>query len=178
MWMKKRYVLKFEDEQQGAVVARQGTETAVQVCDECEMTSVNYHTVLSGKAISLRYGGRLHLIHITGLDNNGNLAITMNGRPVQLSVMDELKAQALDSLGSATGSGTIAADIPGLVVEIKVQEGEKVHQGEPVIVIEAMKMQNELVAAVSGTVTGIPVEKGQAVNPGDPLIIIEPEPGG
>ena len=176
--MKKRYVLKFEDEQHGAIVARQGDETAVQVCDDCEMTPVNYRTVLAGKAISLRFGGRLHLIHITGLDNNGNLAATMNGRPVQLSVMDELKAQALDSLGDAAGSGTIAADIPGLVVEIKVKEGQKVHQGEPVVVVEAMKMQNELVAAVSGTVTEVPVSEGQAVNPGDPLIIIEPEPGG
>ena len=178
MWMKKRYVLKFEGEQQGAVVARRGGNTAVQVGDDCEMTPVNYRTVLAGKAISLRFAGRLHLIHITGLDNNGTLAVTMNGRPIQLSVMDELKAQALESLGGAVGSGTIAADIPGLVVEIKVHVGQKVHQGEPVIVVEAMKMQNELVAAVSGTVTEISVTEGQAVNPGDPLIIIEPEPGG
>jgi biotin carboxyl carrier protein len=178
VWMKKRYVLKFEGDQHSAVVARMGQETAVQVCDECEIEPVNVHPALSGKALSLRIGGRLHLIHITGLDNNGNLAVTMNGRPVQLSVMDELKAQALDSLGSAAGSGTIAADIPGLVVEIKVKEGQVVHQGEPVVVVEAMKMQNELTAAVSGTVTGIPVSVGDAVNPGDPLIIIEPEPGG
>ena len=48
---------------------------------------------------------------------------TIDGRPVNLTVMDELKAQALESLGDAAGSGTIAADIPGLVVEIKVDRG-------------------------------------------------------
>lgn len=176
--MKKRYILKFEDDQHSAVVARRGDKTAVQVYDDCEMEPVNVHPTLGGKALSLRIGGRLHLIHITGLDNNGNLAVTMNGRPVQISVMDELKAQALDSLGGGAGSGTIAADIPGLVVEIKVKEGQVVQLGEPVVVVEAMKMQNELTAAVSGTVTSIPVAVGDAVNPGDPLIVIEPEPGG
>ena len=50
--------------------------------------------------------------------------------------------------------------------------------GDPVIIVEAMKMQNEMCAAVSGTVASIPVAAGQAVNPGDPLIVIEPEPGG
>jgi biotin carboxyl carrier protein len=52
-----------------------------------------------------------------------------------------------------------------------------VHQGEPVVVVEAMKMQNELTASTSGTVTEIPVSVGDSVNPGDSLVIIEPEPG-
>ena len=175
--LKKKYVLKFGADQHGAVVARDGAETRVQV-DDGELTPVNYRPVLNGKAISIRFGGRLHLVHVTGVNGNGTLQVTVDGRPISLSVMDELKAQALESLGDAAGSGTIAADIPGLVLEIKVKVGQVVHLGEPVIVVEAMKMQNELTAAVSGTVTEIPVSEGQAVNPGDPLIIIEPEPGG
>ncbi len=106
------------------------------------------------------------------------MAATLEGRPVRLTVMDELRAQALESMGVAAGSGTIAADIPGLVLEVKVSEGQKVHQGEPVIVVEAMKMQNELCAGVTGTVTAVPVAPGQTVNPGDVLVVIEPEPGG
>lgn len=178
MWMKKRYVLHFDDDQHEAVVASQDGDTTVQVGAESEPIPVTYHPVLAGKALSLRFGDHMHLIHLSGLDNNGNLIATMNGRPVKLSVLDELKAQALESLGGAAVSGTIVADIPGLVVEIKVETGQKVHQGEPVIVVEAMKMQNELNAAVTGTVVEVPVAEGQAVNPGDPLIIIEPEPGG
>lgn len=174
MLMKKKYVLNFDDQHQHTVVATDGVETQVQV-GESPLEPVNYHRVLGGKAISIRLGGRLHLIHLTGLDNKGTVTATINGRPVKLTVMDELKAQALESLGGSAASGTIAADIPGLVVELRVEVGQVVNEGDPVIVVEAMKMQNELCAAVSGTVKEIPVTEGQAVNPGDVLVIIEPE---
>jgi biotin carboxyl carrier protein len=172
--LKKKYILNYDDTQCGAIVARDGAETQVQV-DDGEMTPVNYHLVLNGKAISIRFGGKLHLVHLTGVDGNGKVQATVSGRPVVLSVMDELKAQALESLGGGAASGIIAADIPGLVVEIKVTEGQQVKLGDPVIVIEAMKMQNELTSAVSGTVVSIPVAAGDPVNPGDPLVIVEPE---
>ena len=175
--MKKRYVLDIDGERHQAVVARRGEEFEIQV-DESEPRTVNQRPVLGGRALSLRYGGRLHLIHLTGTGNGGKVTATLGGRPVPLTVMDELRAQAMESLGTAAGGGTITADIPGLVVEIKVEPGQKVHQGEPVIVVEAMKMQNELCAGVGGTVSEIPVSPGDSVNPGDVLLVIEPEPGG
>ena len=175
--LKKKYVLRCGETQHGAVVARDGAETSVQV-DDGALNPVNYRPVLNGKAISIRVGGQLHLVHLTGINGNGTVQATIAGRPFTLSVMDELKAQALDSLGDATGSGTIVADIPGLVVEIKVKPGQKVNLGDPVIVVEAMKMQNELTAAVAGTVAAIPVSTGDSVNPGDALVVIEPHPGG
>ena len=175
--MKKRYVLDIDGERHQAVVARRGEELEIQV-DESDPRTVNQRPVLGGRALSLRYGGRLHLIHLTGTGNGGKVTATLGGRPVPLTVMDELRAQAMESLGTAAGGGTITADIPGLVVEIKVEPGQKVHQGEPVIVVEAMKMQNELCAAVGGTVSEIPVSPGDSVNPGDVLLVIEPEPGG
>jgi biotin carboxyl carrier protein len=175
--MKKRYVLDIDGTRRHAVVAREGDDTSVRV-DEGAACPVNYHPVLNGKAISIRYGGRLHLVHLTGTNGSGTVAATIAGRPVKLTVMDELKAQALASLGTAAGGGTIIADIPGLVVEVKVKEGQTVHQGEPVIVVEAMKMQNEMSAAVTGTVKEVPAAVGNTVNPGDVLVVIEPEPGG
>ncbi len=175
--LKKKYVLNFDENQHGAIVARDGAETSVQV-DDGQLTPVNYRPVLGGKAISIRVGGKLHLVHLTGMNGKGIVQATINGRPVTLSVMDELKAQALESIGTAAGNGTITADIPGLVVEIKVAEGQQVNLGDPVIVVEAMKMQNELTAAVAGTVTSIAVATGDAVNPGDTLVVIEPETSG
>ena len=177
MWMKKKYVLNFDNKKHGSVVAHHLDQTHISV-DEGELMPITSRQVLQGKAISIRQGERMHLVHITGLDSKGNLAVTMNGRPVSVNVMDELRSQAMESLGDAAGSGTICADIPGLVVEIKVETGQTVHQGDPIVVVEAMKMQNELCAAVAGTVVSIPVEPGQAVNPGDTLIVIDPEPGG
>jgi biotin carboxyl carrier protein len=120
----------------------------------------------------------MFLIHLSATDHKGGVAATLRGCPVQLTVLDELRALALESLGAVAGSGTITTDIPGLVIEVKVRTGQKVHQGEPIVVVEAMKMQNELAAAVTGTVTEVPVKPGQTVNPGDPLVVIKPEPGG
>ena len=174
--MKKKYILSYDDNQYGAVVARDGAEAMVQV-DDGELVPVNFRPVLNGKAISIRHGGRLHLIYLTGNGGSGAVQATIGGRPVSLTVMDELRAQALESLGEGARSGTINADIPGLVVEIRVAEGQAVQKGDPVIVVEAMKMQNELVAAIDGIVSGIPVSIGDSVNPGDPLVVIEPEPG-
>jgi biotin carboxyl carrier protein len=175
--MKKNYVLDVDGVRRHVQLARGGEGDSVRI-DEGEVIPVTFRPVLNGKALSLRIGGRLHLVHLTGTNGDGTVAATIGGRPVRLTVMDELKAQALESLGAAGGSGTITADIPGLVIEVKVKEGQTVHQGEPVIVVEAMKMQNEMTAAVSGTVTEIPVAAGQPVNPGDALVVIEPEPGG
>ena len=173
MWMKKKYSLRFEGEQHTAVVARQGDRTAVQLCEDCELHAIDHRSVQGGRALSLEIGGRLYLVHVTSLDNNGNLALTLNGRAVAMNVMDELKAQALESLGGGASDGTIRADIPGLVVQIPVQPGEAVEAGQPVIVVEAMKMQNELAAPVAGVVREIPVVVGQAVNPGEILLVIE-----
>ncbi len=177
MLMKKSYVLTLEGTQHHALVASGDDRTEVQVGDG-PAHIVDHWPVLDGRAISLRLNGRMHLVQITGLDSKGNIMTTIDGWPVPMTVMDELKAMALESLGGAAASGNITADIPGLVVEIKVTEGQVVHQGEPVIVVEAMKMQNELCAAVGGTVARVPVTVGQAVNPGDVLVVIEPEPGG
>lgn len=177
MWMKKRYILKLADDQVTAEVARREAETQVRLGD-AEPLGIDAVPVMGGRALSVRLGNRQHLVHLTGMDRKGTVAATLDGRPFRLTVMDELKAQALESLGDAGGSGTILADIPGLVIEIRVRPGQQVHQGEPVIVVEAMKMQNELGARVSGVVREIPVKVGQSVNPGDPLVVIEPDPGG
>ncbi len=61
--MKKRYVLNMGEDQHSAVVAHRGSETAVSL-GEGEMSPVNYRPVLSGKAISLRFGGKIHLVHL------------------------------------------------------------------------------------------------------------------
>lgn len=174
MWLKKKYVLNFDGDQHAAVVARRGEKTQVGI-DGGELLPISPYHVLQGKAIVMRYNGRLHLVHLSGTDSQGTLQATINGRPIKLSVMDELRAQALESQADAEGGGTIKADIPGLVVEIKVKEGQLVSKGDPVIVVEAMKMQNELCAAVNGSVKSVPVKVGQAVNPGDLLILLEPE---
>ncbi len=73
---------------------------------------------------------------------------------------------------SAVGGFTVKAPMPGSVLEVKVKEGDVVEDGAILIILEAMKMENELTAAQAGTVSSVLVKKGDTVNSGDPLIIL------
>ncbi len=73
----------------------------------------------------------------------------------------------------ASGSGTkVPAPMPGTVLDIKVNTGDKVAANQVVAVLEAMKMENDIVTPVAGTVTAVNVTKGQSVNSGDALITV------
>ena len=63
--------------------------------------------------------------------------------------------------------------MPGRVTAIQVEVGQEVQPGDGLIILEAMKMENEFDATVRGTVREIRVQVGQAVNPGDVLVVIE-----
>jgi pyruvate carboxylase subunit B len=71
--------------------------------------------------------------------------------------------------------GHVTAAMPGTIVDVLVKAGQKVNAGDPVLVIEAMKMENEVQAPVSGTISGIFTAKGEAVTPDMALIEIQPE---
>jgi pyruvate carboxylase subunit B len=73
-------------------------------------------------------------------------------------------------------TGVAKAYMPGRVVSFLVQEGEVVAQGQSVLVLEAMKMENEIASEAAGIVTKIYVEKGAAVEAGDPLFEVSPRP--
>ncbi|WP_161978905.1 acetyl-CoA carboxylase biotin carboxyl carrier protein subunit [Streptococcus sp. S784/96/1] len=73
---------------------------------------------------------------------------------------------------SAAGADALSAPMPGTILRILVNVGDTVSENQPLMILEAMKMENEIVAASAGTVTGIHVTSGQVVNPGDGLITI------
>lgn len=74
---------------------------------------------------------------------------------------------------AAAASGKpVVAPLPGTINEIKVKVGDKVNTGDTVVVLEAMKMQNNIDAETSGTITSINVNKGDAVMEGDTLVTI------
>lgn len=71
------------------------------------------------------------------------------------------------------GGGEVLAPMPGNIVEILVEVGDMVTEDDPVLTLEAMKMENEIVAGKAGQVKEILVNAGQNVAAGEPLIIIE-----
>ncbi|MBS4096524.1 MAG: sodium-extruding oxaloacetate decarboxylase subunit alpha [Sulfuricella sp.] len=74
-----------------------------------------------------------------------------------------------------THQGHVATAMPGTIVDVLVEPGKKVKAGDPVLVIEAMKMENEVQASISGTVINVWVVKGDSVTPDEALVEIQPE---
>ena len=72
----------------------------------------------------------------------------------------------------AAGADAQLAPMPGKILDIKLAVGAAVKKNDVVLILEAMKMENEIVAESEGTLTAIHVERGQMVNPGDPLFTI------
>jgi glutaconyl-CoA/methylmalonyl-CoA decarboxylase subunit gamma len=81
--------------------------------------------------------------------------------------------------GAAGGSRAevISAPMPGVVLEVVVVAGAVLKRGDPVLVLEAMKMRNTIRAPHAAVVTSVEVEAGQPVGPGDPLVRLGPAPG-
>ncbi len=72
----------------------------------------------------------------------------------------------------AGGGVTVSAPMPGTVLNVAVADGQQVKEGQLLLVLEAMKMENEIVAPVSGTVSGVKVSRGQAVDSGTVFLTI------
>ncbi|MBC9732519.1 acetyl/propionyl/methylcrotonyl-CoA carboxylase subunit alpha [Nocardioides marmotae] len=72
-------------------------------------------------------------------------------------------------------SGSLLAPMPGTVVRVAVEQGQQVRAGDPVLVLEAMKMQHTVAAPTAGTVTELPVTTGQQVAAGEVLAVVEEE---
>ncbi len=75
--------------------------------------------------------------------------------------------------GGAAGSGKIAVPMQGTIVKINVEVGQSVAAGDAVVVLEAMKMENNVAADIDGTVTAVNVEAGQSVAAGEVVVVIE-----
>jgi len=93
--------------------------------------------------------------------------------PTEAGMVDTRRASKGSKRPKASKEGDVTSSMPGTIVDILVKAGKKVKAGDPVLVIEAMKMENEVPAPVSGTVKTVNVAKGDSVNPDEALVEIE-----
>jgi len=107
----------------------------------------------------------------------GRWALTPKGERWEMEVLDE-RTQHIRSLAGGgdqrRAAGVLKAPMPGLVVRVQVQPGDKVAAGAPLVVLEAMKMENELKAGAPGIVKSVRVAPGEAVEKGQVLVEFEP----
>ena len=133
---------------------------------------------VSGDLVHILSGPRSYSVVLgqRGQSHQGHV----NGAINQLSVLDGRTARRRAQEragGSASGAATVRSPMPGRIVSVLVSEGERVSQGQGVVIVEAMKMENELRAEISGTVTKVHVKADDRVDGGAVLIGIEAEGG-
>ena len=115
-----------------------------------------------------------YTITVNGVAYNVTVEENTSGAPaVQVPAAPAPQAkQEAPATSSAEGSVKIEAPMPGNILDIKVSEGQKVASGETVIVLEAMKMENDIVAPKDGVIASINVNKGDTVEAGKLLITL------
>jgi len=124
----------------------------------------------------LLLGGDSWTVSAQALEGMGQWALGAVGERVEVEAVDE-RTQAIRTLtgkkGGPSGGGVVKAPMPGLVVRVQVTEGQKVAPGTGLVVVEAMKMENELKATHPGIVKKVHVAPGAIVEKGAPLVTLE-----
>jgi biotin carboxyl carrier protein len=103
--------------------------------------------------------------------------VMVRGRIFHFDVLDErTKLLAGSAAAVASGPQNVESEMPGKVVKVSASVGESVSEGQGIVVVEAMKMENEIPSPIDGVVTEIAVSEGDTVEAGAPLFTVDPPP--
>ena len=125
---------------------------------------------LEGDFFSVLMEGRSYEVSV---EARGDTYYVRHGASELLVTLSDPSRQARDAAAGADGPENIITMMPGKVVRLMAAEGESVEAGQGLIVVEAMKMENEIAASREGKVASIKVEPGQTVEGGAVLMVIE-----
>lgn len=121
-----------------------------------------YSIVMNGRSFEARL-----------LRERNLLVVYIDGRRIEVEVVDPRDSRRAGAAGGMEGRQTLTAPMPGKVVRILVAEGDTVTAGQGLVVLEAMKMQNEMKALKPGRVVSLPFATGATVGAGDILAVVE-----
>lgn len=134
---------------------------------------------LAGGRVSARIGARAYELEVREIEP-GSYLFFFNDRVREVRVDDSIKIIDPRRLRSGQNSGAhhhgvaqIVAQMPGKVVKVHVEAGAEVEKGVGVVVVEAMKMQNEMKSPRAGVVVSVNVKPGDTVNAGDVLFVLD-----
>ena len=165
-----KYVVRVGDET--LEVTLEGTSVLVDgVAVPAQLTS------LEGTPVRLlTLGDEVHRVLVRRGETRGRYAIWLDGFRHDVEALDERTRAILALSGAAAapqGPAPLKAPMPGLVVRVNVQPGDQVQAGQGLVVIEAMKMENELRSASAGRVKGVHATPGMPVEKGALLVELE-----
>ena len=164
-----KYVATVNDESR--VVEVTGSDGRYRVAIGDEVLDVDARQPAPG-VYSLLIDGASYTANV--LDRDGACVVQVGGEAYEIAVEEQTR-HIIRTRGGSTGgtrSRTLTAPLPGKISRVAVRPGDTVQAGDALLVIEAMKMENEFKASGTGTVAEVRVEPGQAVNAGDVLIVM------
>jgi biotin carboxyl carrier protein len=112
---------------------------------------------------------------LVDMGSEEDVNVLLRGRLYAAQVMDERAtrlSKASGGVAASTGEITVKSPMPGLIVAIPINEGDAVKKGQTLIVLESMKMENELKAPRDGTIGSIKVKMRQSVDQHQPLVVV------
>ena len=171
----KRTLLIGKDSHEVELVHQDGATTLVwegesHPIDILELEPGCYSILLEGRSVEVRLDGAKS----PDPDTHAYRAMLYSGA-YEFALVDPRRALLAGGGGAGAGGGVLAAPMPGKVVKLLVAPGEAVQEGQTLLVMEAMKMQNELKTSTTGTVKTVHVQEGATVETGAPLITVTPE---
>ncbi len=137
----------------------------------------NYKFKINGKDYDVTVGeaeGKMLSVNVNGADYQVELENAPAAAPVQAApAAQAAPAPAAPAAPKPAGAGVIVkSPLPGIIISVDVKEGQAVKRGQKVAVIEAMKMENEILAESDGTVTAVHTRKGDSVLEGADIVTI------
>lgn len=133
-------------------------------------------TIEDGTVTRMIIGDTAHTVTILPGNAPGKpLRFLLDGRHIELDVLDpiDLITRSVGSGGGGSGRLEVVSVMPGIVRSVMVKTGDVVSEGQPLILLEAMKMENEITSPAQGTVVKIEVSDGVTVGAGDLLAVID-----
>ena len=135
-----------------------------------------YNFKINGKEYEVTIGeaeGKNLTVNVNGADYQVELENAPAAAPVQATPVAQAAPAAPAAAPKPAGAGTtVKSPLPGIIISIDVKEGQAVKRGQKVAVIEAMKMENDILAEQDGTVTAIHANKGDSVLEGADIVTI------
>lgn len=126
-----------------------------------------YSVIIDGKSVDVN----IDAIRSPDPDTHAFRATLFDGA-YEFQLADPMKMLLAAAGGATGGGGTLTSPMPGKVVKIMVAEGDKVEEGQTLLILEAMKMQNEYKSPAAGKVTKLFVQEGAAVETAAPMLVI------